>query len=142
MGARYYQPELERWTQQDPSGQEANAYLYVGGNPVNFVDPSGTDYIDFNVTINGPFGLGGTFGISNGEDGSIKPYAGVSFGTPGVTGTVSEVTGEPGAPGTGCLNASAYAGFGGGAGVCTGSGTFTEKGFGTPGASVSAYVYL
>ncbi len=41
MGARYYQPELGRWTQQDPSGQEANAYLYTGGNPVNFVDPSG-----------------------------------------------------------------------------------------------------
>lgn len=41
MGARYYQPELGRWTQPDPSGQDANAYLYVGGNPVNFVDPTG-----------------------------------------------------------------------------------------------------
>jgi RHS repeat-associated protein len=41
MGARYYQPELGRWTQPDPSGQEASAYAYVGGNPVNFVDPSG-----------------------------------------------------------------------------------------------------
>jgi RHS repeat-associated protein len=41
MGARYYQPELGRWTQPDPSGLDANAYLYVGGNPVNFVDPSG-----------------------------------------------------------------------------------------------------
>ncbi len=25
----------------DPSGQEANAYLYAGGNPVNFIDPTG-----------------------------------------------------------------------------------------------------
>ncbi len=41
MGARYYQPELGRWTQPDPSGLDANAYLYVGANPVNFVDPSG-----------------------------------------------------------------------------------------------------
>jgi RHS repeat-associated protein len=41
MGARYYQPELGRWTQRDPSGLEANAYLYVGGNPVNFTDPTG-----------------------------------------------------------------------------------------------------
>ena len=38
-GARYYQPEPGRWTQPDPSGQEANAHLYVGGNPVNLVDP-------------------------------------------------------------------------------------------------------
>ncbi len=41
MGARYYQPELGRWTQRDPSGLEANAYLYVAGNPINFIDPSG-----------------------------------------------------------------------------------------------------
>ncbi len=41
MGARYYQPELGRWTQPDPSGQDANAYAYVDGNPVNFVDPNG-----------------------------------------------------------------------------------------------------
>lgn len=25
----------------DPSGQDANSYGYAGGNPVNFVDPSG-----------------------------------------------------------------------------------------------------
>ncbi len=41
MGAGYYQPALGRWTQQDPSGQVANAYLYGGNNPVNFVDPTG-----------------------------------------------------------------------------------------------------
>ena len=41
MGARYYQPELGRWTQPDPSGLDANAYLYVGGNPPNFIDPTG-----------------------------------------------------------------------------------------------------
>ncbi len=44
MGARYYQPELGRWTQPDPSGQEANAYLYAGGNPANFIDPSGLSF--------------------------------------------------------------------------------------------------
>lgn len=41
MGARYYQPELGRWSQPDPSGAEANPYLYAASNPVNFVDPSG-----------------------------------------------------------------------------------------------------
>jgi RHS repeat-associated protein len=52
MGARYYQPELGRWTQRDPSGQDANAYLYVGGNPVNFIDPSGLGFLG----IDCPFG--------------------------------------------------------------------------------------
>jgi RHS repeat-associated protein len=31
IGARYYQPELGRWTQVDPSGLDANPYAYVGG---------------------------------------------------------------------------------------------------------------
>jgi len=41
FGARYYDPTLGRWTQQDPSGQDANPYSYVGGDPVNKADPSG-----------------------------------------------------------------------------------------------------
>jgi uncharacterized protein RhaS with RHS repeats len=41
MGARYYQPELGRWTQPDPSGLDANAYAYVGGDPINNIDPLG-----------------------------------------------------------------------------------------------------
>jgi RHS repeat-associated protein len=59
MGARYYQPELGRWTQPDPSGQEVNAYLYVGNNPVNFVDPSGLFSIQdaFGVVLG--LGVGG-----------------------------------------------------------------------------------
>ncbi len=49
MGARYYQPELGRWTQPDPSGQDVNVYLYVSGNPVNFADPSG--YIGLPISV-------------------------------------------------------------------------------------------
>jgi RHS repeat-associated protein len=41
FGARYYDPSVGRWTQQDPSGQDANPYMYVGGDPVNLVDPEG-----------------------------------------------------------------------------------------------------
>jgi RHS repeat-associated protein len=41
FGARYYDPSLGRWTQQDPTGQDANPYAYVDGDPVNVVDPSG-----------------------------------------------------------------------------------------------------
>ncbi len=47
FGTRYYDPTVERWTQQDPVGaslaspDSLNRYLYVGDNPVNAVDPSG-----------------------------------------------------------------------------------------------------
>lgn len=41
MGARYYDPQLGRFTQPDPSGQETNPYLYAAGDPVNRTDPSG-----------------------------------------------------------------------------------------------------
>lgn len=44
FGARYYNPYRGRFTQPDPSGQEANRYAYAGANPCNNTDPSGLDY--------------------------------------------------------------------------------------------------
>jgi RHS repeat-associated protein len=46
MGMRYYAPGLMRWAQQDPIEEPTdfgmiNRYAYVGGNPVNMVDPTG-----------------------------------------------------------------------------------------------------
>ncbi|WP_258314850.1 RHS repeat-associated core domain-containing protein [Streptomyces sp. Act143] len=41
MGARYYDPQIGRFTQPDPSGQEANPYLYAAGDPINNSDPTG-----------------------------------------------------------------------------------------------------
>jgi RHS repeat-associated protein len=41
FGARYYSPGIGRFSQPDPSWQEANRYAYVGCNPVNATDPSG-----------------------------------------------------------------------------------------------------
>ena len=46
FGARFYDPSTASWTQQDPLNQlgslkEANRYVYVGGNPINGVDPTG-----------------------------------------------------------------------------------------------------
>ncbi|MDY7542127.1 RHS repeat-associated core domain-containing protein [Cryobacterium sp. 5B3] len=41
FGARYYNPAIGRFTQVDPSGQEANRYAYAGCNPISFADPSG-----------------------------------------------------------------------------------------------------
>jgi RHS repeat-associated protein len=46
MGARYYDPQIGRFTQPDPSGQETNFYLYAGGDPINNVDPSGLGWLD------------------------------------------------------------------------------------------------
>jgi RHS repeat-associated protein len=41
LGARYYNPTTGRFTQPDPSGQEANTYNYTSCNPVNSTDPTG-----------------------------------------------------------------------------------------------------
>ncbi|WP_247613070.1 RHS repeat-associated core domain-containing protein [Streptomyces galbus] len=41
LKARYYDANIGRFTQPDPSGQEKNPYLYAEGDPVNRIDPSG-----------------------------------------------------------------------------------------------------
>jgi len=46
MGERYYDPALGRFTQQDPIHNPLdpklwNRYVYVGNDPINFIDPSG-----------------------------------------------------------------------------------------------------
>jgi RHS repeat-associated protein len=54
FGAREYDPATGRWLQKDPisfRGGDTNLYAYAGGDPVNFVDPSGLD-----VWIEGPSG--------------------------------------------------------------------------------------
>ncbi len=40
-GARYYDPQLGRWLQVDPVDEFHSPYVYVGNNPVMFVDPDG-----------------------------------------------------------------------------------------------------
>lgn len=41
FGARYYNPTTGRFTQPDPSDQEANRYLYAEADPINRRDTSG-----------------------------------------------------------------------------------------------------
>jgi RHS repeat-associated protein len=42
-GARWYSPSLMRWMSRDPIGYDGgvNLYGYIGGDPINYVDPSG-----------------------------------------------------------------------------------------------------
>jgi RHS repeat-associated protein len=49
FGARDYDAQAGRWTNQDPlwfGGNDANLYRYCRNDPVNFLDPSGTDNWD------------------------------------------------------------------------------------------------
>ncbi|MFJ7416737.1 RHS repeat-associated core domain-containing protein [Streptomyces sp. NPDC098077] len=41
FAARFYDPNIGRFTTPDPSGQEQNPYLYAAGDPVNNIDPTG-----------------------------------------------------------------------------------------------------
>ena len=44
LGARYYDPTTGRFTQPDPSGQEADTYVYSGDNVANGTDPNGLGF--------------------------------------------------------------------------------------------------
>ncbi|MFH8881173.1 RHS repeat-associated core domain-containing protein [Streptomyces californicus] len=46
FAARYYDPNLGRFTTPDPSGQEKNPYLYAEGDPVNKIGPTGLAFLD------------------------------------------------------------------------------------------------
>lgn len=58
FGERDYDAETGRWTAKDPllfAGDQANLYAYVGNDPVNRTDPSGTWSVGFNFYA----GIGG-----------------------------------------------------------------------------------
>ena len=40
-GVRYYDVRLARWHAMDPADEFHSPYMYVGGDPVNLVDPDG-----------------------------------------------------------------------------------------------------
>jgi uncharacterized protein RhaS with RHS repeats len=56
LGAGYYAPNIGRFTQPDPSGQEKNPYLYAEGDPVNRIDPEGTLSLSGVADALGPVG--------------------------------------------------------------------------------------
>jgi RHS repeat-associated protein len=89
FGTRYYDPGLGRWTQEDPVSGEiarpstANRYVYVNGNPVNYMDASGTSCSPVSGFFNS---IGLTFGV-----------LGSGIGILGLLGVVSSPVGWAGA---------------------------------------------
>ena len=75
-GARYYNVVEGRWTQMDPSGNNAH-YVYGGNNPINNADPSGLAY--GNLGISGCLVVCIDAGILADKT-DIHPYAGLGVG--------------------------------------------------------------
>ena len=72
FGARYYDPFLGLWISPDPAGQYMNPYGY-GGDPVNYVDPTGLWTIGAGIVVGWDshhgwhLGLGAAFDLTDGD---------------------------------------------------------------------------
>ncbi|MEV7045230.1 RHS repeat-associated core domain-containing protein [Amycolatopsis sp. NPDC051061] len=90
-GYRHYSPVYARFTQPDPTGQEANPYAYGQGDPVNRTDPTGTvsaGCVNTGATaIFALLGAAGTWASTVATGGITAPLAvGTSFTTVGAIG--------------------------------------------------------
>lgn len=77
FGARDYEPATGRWTARDPllfGGGDTNLYEYVGGDPINSIDPLGLHSLKFDGTnlyyYDDQGKLLGTYPASSGMGGS------------------------------------------------------------------------
>lgn len=98
LGARFYDPLVGRFTQQDPV-QQVNRYAYAAGDPIVRMDPSGL-LLDFSINL-GPV----EFGFAWGNNG-VHPFVGLGASTD--VGMSIMATSEQ----------NVSTGWGGSAGVC------------------------
>jgi hypothetical protein len=138
MRARYYIPELGRFTSKDPVGLLGgpNFYAYAMNDPIGLMDPLGLWYFDWSASYGFSNGSGVVAGIFLGPDG-LHPYTGGGYMTPGPGASFMW---SPGSPSPGCWSASVAGGYwlGGSLGYGGGS-SFGEIGFTTPGVSAVTY---
>ncbi|MCS0636442.1 DUF6531 domain-containing protein [Streptomyces sp. LP05-1] len=135
-GARYYDANIGRFTQPDPSGQEKNPYLYAEGDPVNRIDPNGLLSLDIGGEVCLGVCIGG--GVSINEDGSAHPYLSAGAGSPGGSVDAGLASGDAEKGWTGeaacgvgpaevsvATDGSAGVGTGGSSGKCSGTAKYT-----------------
>ena len=103
--ARVYSPTLGRFLQTDPTGygDGLNWYAYVGNDPVNRVDPTGTacagyhnPYFTIWTSVNGSIGVAGPYG--GGWSVACSPDIAGPGSTPGGGGTGGSGSGSSPAP--------------------------------------------
>ncbi|MFD7924274.1 RHS repeat-associated core domain-containing protein [Streptomyces sp. NPDC059740] len=93
LGARYYDPNIGRFTQPDPSGQEKNPYLYAAGDLVNRIDASGTSW---KATVEGCYVACVSGGLTRNSDGSLHASLGTGVGSPSVNGGLETSSADAG----------------------------------------------
>ncbi|MFF5616052.1 RHS repeat-associated core domain-containing protein [Streptomyces albidoflavus] len=142
FAARYYDPNIGRFTSQDPSGQEKNPYLYAEGDPVNRIDPSGLSSFSMGGEICYYLCLGG--GYSESDDGNEGGgYFKIGLGTPSVSGGIQTSTSNIGSETYGWVYAGCGVGSLGGELTAGRSGLGVSGGLGyisTPGCSTGVQV--
>ncbi len=93
--ARYYRPAIGRFVSQDPIGFAGgiNEYAYVGGNPIQFMDPTGLGETEFSGTLGTGAAVTGSIAY-NSDTGMVTVGLGVGYGL-GASGSVSYTGSAP-----------------------------------------------
>lgn len=113
FGARWYDPELGLWISPDPAHSEMSPYAYVGGDPMNYIDPYGLWKFGAGLTIGYDSDNGFNIGVGVAADFdagfiSMNVDASQSYGFESESWTSTASAG--GGVHLGIVDANAYAG--------------------------------